>query len=116
MKNTASKVAKFGLKVVSTVQTAAAKVVGYIPGLKGVGKAMEGAAKVTGFISDKIHANLGKKLEKGMNVMNKADKVMGYIPRRRDLSEEEGFQRRETYHLEERDNYERDIDDYLDWE
>ena len=69
---------------------AASKVVGWIPGIgKPVGRALEGISKLENLASDKIHADLGKKLEKGMNVLNKADKVMGYIPRRRDLSEEE---------------------------
>ena len=50
-----------------------------------------------------------------MNIMNKADKIMGYIPRRRDLSEEEVFQQRdnsEASYFEERDDiYERyDLD------
>ena len=59
-------------------------------------------------VSDHIHAKLSAKLQKGMNVMNKADKVMSYIPRRRELSEEEDFQQRdisEANHLEERDDY-----------
>jgi len=42
-----------------------------------------------------------------MKVMDKADQIMGYIPRRREFSEEEAFQQRdigETYHFEERDD------------
>ena len=60
-------------------------------------------------VSDHIHAKLSKKLQKGMNVMNKADKVMDYIPRRRDLLEDEAFQERdigEAYYFEERDDIE----------
>ena len=42
-----------------------------------------------------------------MNVMNKANKIMDYIPRRRDL-EENAFQQRdigEAYYFEERDDF-----------
>jgi len=91
VKNTAGKVAKFGLKVVSTIQNAASKVANFIPGVgKIIGKGLEAESKVTGLISDKIHANLGKKLEKGMKVMNTANKVMKFVPRH----EEGAFQRR----------------------
>ena len=70
----------------------AAKVVGFIPEIgTGVGKVLSGVSKAAGVISDKIHANLGSKLEKGMNVMNKAQKVMGFIPTRRELSLDEDF-------------------------
>jgi hypothetical protein len=133
VKHTLGKVAKFGLKIVSVAQELAGKVVGFIPGIgKPLGKVLEGASKVTGFISDKIHANLGKKLEKGMKVMNKADKVMGYIPRN---FEDEGdfqergigaaydyFEGRDYILLEGREDpyfgnlYERSFDYYLDWE
>jgi len=96
IKNTGAKIAKFGLKVISAVTEVAAKVVGFIPGIgKPIGKAMEGVSEVENFVSDKIHANLGSKLEKGMNVIDKAKKIMGYIPRRRDLSAEEGFWQRD---------------------
>ena len=93
IKKTAGKIAKFGLKVVATVAEVGAKVIGFIPGGKAIGKAVEGFAKGANMLSDKIHANLGAKLEKGMKVMDKVDKVVGYIPR--DLSAEEGFQRRD---------------------
>jgi hypothetical protein len=46
-------------------------VVGVIPGFKGVGKAIKAVSTATNAISDRIHVNLGKKLEKGMKVMNK---------------------------------------------
>ena len=136
MKTTFKKIAKFGLKVVSVVEEVAGKVVGFIPGLKPIGRAMEGVGKLAGFASDKIHADLGKKLDKGMAVMDKAETVLGYIPRRRrDLSEVEDLQQRDGYFLEERhdiplayrelesyfdadelDFYERAFDYYLDWE
>jgi hypothetical protein len=116
IKTTAGKVAKFGLKVISTIENAASKVASFIPGVgKIISKGLEAESKLTGFISDKIHANLGKKLEKGMKVMNIADKVMKFIPRRRDLSEEEAgfFQQRDT---NGRVIYERAFGDDLDWE
>jgi len=85
--------AKFGLKVLASVTEAASKVAGFIPGFgKPLGKVLEGVSKASNIISDKIHAHLNGKLEEGMEIMNKADKIMGYIPRRRDLSAEDGFQ------------------------
>jgi hypothetical protein len=107
IKTTGAKIAKFGLKVVESVGKVVGKVIGFIPGIgKPIDRAIEGISKVAGVISDKIHVRLGKKLDKGMNVMNKADKIMDYIPRRRDLSEEEAFQQRdisEANYFEERD-------------
>lgn len=117
MKKNIGKIAKFGLKVIATTTEVIGKVAGFVPGLKPLGKVAEGVAKVTDFASDKIPGgNLGGSLEKGMDVMNKAEEIMGYIPR--DLSEEEDFHwQRETDYLEDRDNYERGFDDYLDdWE
>ena len=108
MKTTGAKIAKFGLKVVESVGEVVGKVVGFIPGIgKPLDRAIEGVSKVAGVISDHIHVKLPGKLQKGMDVMNKADKIMGYIPRRRDLSEEEAFEERdigEAYYLEERDD------------
>ena len=107
MKTTGAKIAKFGFKVVESVGEVAGKVAGFIPGIgKPIGKAIEGVSKVAGVISDHIHAKLPGNLQKGMNIMNKADKIMGYIPRRREFSEEDAFQQRdisEAYHFEERD-------------
>ena len=84
-------------------------VASYIPGVgKGIQQAIHGVSKVAGVVSDHIHAKLSKKLQKGMNVMNKADKVMDYIPRS-DLSDEEAFQQRDfgdAYYFEERDDIE----------
>jgi hypothetical protein len=110
VKTTGAKVAKFGLKVYQSVGTVVGKAAGFIPAIgKPIGKAIEGVSKVAGVVSDRIHAKLSNKLQKGMNVMNKANKVMGFIPRRRDLSEEEeAFQQRdisEPYYLEERDDF-----------
>ena len=82
------------------------KVAGFIPGIgKPLGKAIEGVSKVAGVVSDRIHVKLPAKLQKGMDVMNKADKIMSYIPR--EFLEEEDFQQRdidEAYHFEERDD------------
>ena len=90
IKTTGAKIVKFGLKVVQAVGTVVGKVLEVIPGVgKPLERAVAGVSKVAGVISDHIHVKLGRKLEKGMNVMNKATKIMGYIPRRRDLSEVE---------------------------
>ena len=82
------------------------KLVSWIPGIgKPLSKAMDGVAKVAGLISDKIKVKLPAKLEKGMKVMDKANKVMDFIPR--EFSEEEDFQQLdidEAYHFEERDS------------
>jgi len=85
-------------------------VASFIPAIgKPIQQAIHGVSAVAGVVSDHIHAKLSAKLQKGMNVMNKADKVMSYIPRRRELSEEEAFQQRDiseaNYYLEERDDY-----------
>lgn len=131
VKKTAGKIAKFGMQVVSTVTAAVGKVLSFIPAVgKPISQALSGVSKVTGLISDKIHVKLGSKLQKGMNVMKKADKIMGYIPRRRDLSEvDSAFQQRDigdAYHdasyLEHREESYFDaevrdtFEDYLDWE
>ena len=95
MKTTGAQVAKFGLKVVESVGEVAGKIAGFIPGVgKPLQYAIHGISKGAGILSDKIHAKLSPKLEKGMKIMDKADTIMGYIPRRRDLSEEEVFERR----------------------
>jgi hypothetical protein len=71
LKTTGAKIAKFGLKIISTAQSIAAKVVGFIPGLKGVGKAIKAMSMGTNALSEKIHVSLGAKLDKGMRVMDK---------------------------------------------
>jgi hypothetical protein len=81
IKTTGAKIAKFGLKVVESVGKVVGKVIGFIPGIgKPIDRAIEGISKVAGVISDHIHAKLGKKLQKGLNVMKKASQIMGYIP------------------------------------
>ena len=67
----------------------------------------KGVPKVTGVISDHIHAKIPGKLEKGMKIMNKANKIMGYIPR--DFSEDERFEQGDisegySSYFEERDD------------
>lgn len=100
--------AKFGLKALSSLTEIGSKAVGFIPGIgKPLSKAMEVVSTVENVGSKKIHANFGShgKLEKGMNIMNKADKMMKYIPIRRDLSEEEEeiFERGDdAYYFEKR--------------
>jgi hypothetical protein len=108
-KTTGAKVAKFGLKVAQSVGEVAGHIASFIPAIgKPIQAAIHGASAVAGVVSDHIHAKLSPKLQKGMKVMNKANKVMSYIPRRRELSEEEAFQQRdinEASYLEERDDY-----------
>jgi hypothetical protein len=108
VKTTGAKVAKFGLKVVQSVGEVIGKVASFIPEVgKPIERAIHGVSKAAGAISDHIHAKLSAKLQKGMKVMNKANEIMGYIPRRRDLSEEEAFQQRdisEAYVEERGDN------------
>ena len=107
MKTTGAKVAKFGLKLYQTTAKVVGKAVGFIPVIgKPLGKVIEGASKVAGVISDHIKVKLPGQLEKGVNVMNKVNKITGFIPRRREFSEEEVFEQRdidESY-FEERDD------------
>jgi hypothetical protein len=74
IKDTGAKVAKFGLKVVSTAASVVGHVASFIPGVgKAISKGLSGVSKLADFASDKIHANLGAKLNKGMDVMNKIE-------------------------------------------
>jgi len=108
VKKQGAKVAKFGLKVVESVGEVAGHVASFIPAIgKPVQQAIHGVSKVAGVISDHIHAKLSNKLEKGMKIMNKADTVMGFIPR--DFSEDEAFEQRDisegySSYFEERDD------------
>jgi hypothetical protein len=95
------------------------KVASFIPAVgKPVQQAIHAATKIAGVISDHIPAKLPPNLQKGMDVMEKADKIMDYIPRQ--FSEEEGFEQRdidEAYLFEERDDYElenRDEESYYE--
>jgi len=88
---TGAKIVKFGTKVVQTVGEVVAKAASFIPDIgKPLEKAIDGVSKVAGVVSDHIHANLSPKLQKGMKVMNAANKVMSYFRR-----DEEGFQQRD---------------------
>jgi hypothetical protein len=95
VKTTGATVAKFGLKVAQSVGNVVAKAASFIPDVgKPLEKAIGGVAKAYGAASDAIHAHLSSKLQKGMKVMNTANKVMSYF--RRDLSDEELFQQRDN--------------------
>lgn len=114
VKNTGAKAAKFGLKVVESVATSASKLASAVPILRPLGKAIDGVAKGAGAASDAIKVNwnknskVDKRLQNGLKAMDKVHKVESFIPRRRDLSEEEAVQQREIvqvdgYYFEERD-------------
>jgi len=80
VKTTGATIAKFGLKVVQSVGEVVAKVASFIPEVgKPIEKAIDGISKVAGVVSDHIHAKLSTALQKGMKVMNKADKIMSYF-------------------------------------
>jgi len=105
-KTTGATVAKFGLKVAQSVGTAIGTVASFIPDVgKPLQQAINGVSKVAGVASDSIHAKLSKKLQKGVNVMNTANKIMSIA--RRDLSDEV-FQQRDdisdAYHFAELDD------------
>ena len=115
VKTTGAQVAKFGLKLVSTAQKVASKVVSFVPVVgKIAGKALEGVSAGLNAASNAIHVKIPGRLQKGVNVMNKVRKISGYVPR--ELSEFEerddiGFDfypREDFYDLEERDWDERE--------
>lgn len=104
MRTQGSAVAKFGFKVAESVGEVVGHAAAFIPAIgKPIQEAIHGASEVAGFVSDHIKAKLSNKLQKGVNIMNKADKVMSYIPTRRDFSEEEAFLQRDIS-FEERDD------------
>jgi hypothetical protein len=107
VKTQGAAVAKFGLKVAESVGEAVGHVASFIPVIgKPVQEAIHGVSDAAGFVSDHIKAKLSNKLQKGVNIMNKADTVMSYIPIRRGFSEEEAFLQRDIsgIHFEERDD------------
>jgi len=107
VKSSGAAVAKFATKVVQSVGEVVGHVASFIPAIgKPIQQAIHGVSEVAGVVSDHIHAKLSSKLQKGMNVMNKADKVMSYIPMRRDFSEEDSFLQRDISeaYFEERDD------------
>ena len=80
VKTTGAKVAKFGLKIVETAGEVVAKAVSFIPEVgKPIEKAIDGLSKVAGVVSDHIHVKLSTALQKGVNVLNKANKIMSYF-------------------------------------
>ena len=107
-KTTGAADTKFGLEVVQTVGEAAGKVTSFIPAVgKPADEAIDQVTQLAGFASNHINAKLPGKLQTGMNIMNTADQIMNYIPRRREFSEEEDFHLRdigEAYYFEERDD------------
>jgi len=71
IKTTGAKIVKFGLKVVSAVESVAAKAVKLIPGVgPELSTVLKGEAMGTNALSNKIHVNLGKKLDKVSNGLN----------------------------------------------
>ena len=108
VKTQGAKIAKFGLKVAESVGKVAGHVASFIPAIgKPIKHAIHGVSKVAGMVSDHIPAKLSNKLEKGMKIMNKANKIMGYIPR--DFSEDERFEQGDisegySSYFEERDD------------
>jgi hypothetical protein len=130
IKTTGAKIIKVGLKIVSTIQKVAAKVVGFIPGVgKVLGKVLEGASAATNAISNKIHVKIGGKLGKAMAGMDKARKIVGYIPRElpedyqeRDLGELDEFDARDGYEWDSAMGARADYEEWLyergwdDWE
>ena len=109
VKKEGAAVAKFGLKVAQSVGEVVGHVASFIPAIgKPIQQAIHGATEIAGFASDHIKAKLSSKLEKGMKVMNKADKIMGYMPR--EFSEEDAFLQRD---IGEAYFEERDIDDSI---
>ena len=71
IQTTGGKIAKFGLKIYATATKIGSRLANFIPGVgKGISKAIDAASRVANFISDKIPVKLGKKLERGMKIMD----------------------------------------------
>jgi len=82
VKNTGAKIAKVGLKVLATAEKGLSKVAQVMPVIgKPISKALDIGGALANKGSNAIHAKIGGKLNGAMNRMNKAQKVMGYIPR-----------------------------------
>ncbi|KAF8996161.1 hypothetical protein BDQ17DRAFT_957139 [Cyathus striatus] len=72
VKTTGAKIVKFGAKVVSTGMSVLSKVAKVIPGVgKAISAGLKGVGTAADVVSNAIHANLGKKLDKGMKIMDK---------------------------------------------
>jgi hypothetical protein len=108
VRTTGAKIVKFGAKVLETGAEVVGHIAGFIPEIgKPIQEAIHGVAKVAGAVADHVKANLGKKLQRGFDIMNTANTVMGYIPLRREFLEEEAFQR-DFMDSEEEAYYQRD--------
>jgi len=71
IKKNAGKIAKFGLKIYATATKIGSRLANFIPGVgKAISKGLDGVSRVANKISDKIPVSLGKKLERGVRVMN----------------------------------------------
>ncbi|KAF8960457.1 hypothetical protein BDZ97DRAFT_1833770 [Flammula alnicola] len=93
LKKTGAKIVKFALKVVSTVQKVASKIVQFIPIIgKPLSKGLAATSAGWNAASNAIHAKLPGKLERGIKVMDKVQKVAGYVPR--DMLESEEWDTR----------------------
>ncbi|KAF9473952.1 hypothetical protein BDN70DRAFT_885371 [Pholiota conissans] len=76
------KIAKVGLKVAAAATKVGSKFAGYIPGVgKVASMAMTRASALANSASNRIHANIGGKLEKAMKGIDKAEHYADYIPR-----------------------------------
>lgn len=72
MKHNGGKIAKFGLKVMSTAASVGSKVAKFIPGVgKPISTALKVESKLEDMASNAIHADLGSQLNQGMSVMDK---------------------------------------------
>lgn len=82
MQTTGAKIAKVGLKILSTIHKAVSKVIGWIPAIgKPLARVMDAEAEGENALSDKINVHIGGSLGHAMDNMSKAQKIMGYIPR-----------------------------------
>ncbi|TFK34385.1 hypothetical protein BDQ12DRAFT_370296 [Crucibulum laeve] len=78
VKTTGAKIAKVGLKLVSAVQSVAAKAANFIPGIgKPISKAIKAVSAGTNAASNAIHVKLGKKLDKVVSVADKVRNPVG---------------------------------------
>lgn len=80
IKENGAKVAKFGLKVISTVASVASKVAKFIPGIgKPISTALDIGSKLTNLASKHIHADLPDNLKKHMDNMDKVQNPIGGV-------------------------------------
>lgn len=78
-------VEKVALKSVATAAEASSKLVGLVPGLgilgKPLGFAMNIGGKELNKVSNNIHAKTPQSVNDAMKKMNKAQKILSFIPR-----------------------------------